>query len=69
MFGVLECFKTYLFLLSLRETDTHKGWHFHVLNILEMKIEVYVDNEKTSRKYNKLQIKPSETYRIEMHGL
>lgn len=54
--------------VSGRETDTHKGWHFHVLNILETKIEVYVDNEKTSRKYNKLQFKPSETYRIEMHG-
>lgn len=45
------------------------GWHFHVLSIYETNMEVYVDNEMKSRKKNDLQLKPNETYKVELHGL
>lgn len=53
---------------SERESDMNNGWHFHVLSIYETNMEVYVDNEMKSRKKNDLQLKPNETYKVELHG-
>lgn len=47
----------------------NEGWHFHVISIYEAEMEIYVDNVMKSRKDNDLQLKPNETYKIELQGL